>query len=102
RATDSPALADDHNDAAGGDARNNSREDAVTDLLEHQSNRSSVTERSRLGLGNREHDPEQRHTDPVVETALDVQALSHPAWEPRQRHNRLTERRVRRGENHRE
>jgi hypothetical protein len=51
-------------------------------------------------LGNREHDPEQRHTDPVVETALDVQALSHAAWEPRQRHDRLTERRVRRREDH--
>ena len=82
--------------------RSHPGEDAVADLLEHQPNRGSVADRSGLRLRDREHDPEQRHADPVVEAALDVQALSHSAREPRQRHDRLTERRVRRREDHRE
>ena len=97
-----PMPAGDHDDARGGDARSHPGQDAVADLLEHQPNRGAVADRSGLCLRDREHDPEQRHADPVVEAALDVQTLSHSAREPRQRHDRLTERRVRRREDHRE
>ena len=56
----------------------------------------------RLRLGDREHDPEQRHADPVVEAALDVQSLPDPARKPRQRHDRLAERRIGGRQDHRE
>ena len=101
-AADVPVPTGDHDDARGGDARKHSGQDAVADLLEHQPSRGPVADRSRLGLRDREHDPEQRHADPVVEAALDVQSLSNSAREPRQRDDRLAERRVRRREDHRE
>jgi hypothetical protein len=64
RATDLSAPAGDHDDARGGDARNHSGQGPIADLLEHQPNCSPVADRSRLGLRDREHDPEQRHADP--------------------------------------
>ena len=101
-ATDVPVPTGDHDDARGGDARNHPGQDAVADLLEHQPSGGPVADRSRLGLRDRQHDPEQRHADPVVEAALDVQSLANSARQPRQRDDRLAERGVRRREDHRE
>ena len=101
-ATDEPVPTGDDDDACGGDARNHPGEDAVADLLEHEPSRGPVADGSGLCLRDREHDPEQRHADPVVEAALDVQSLSNAAREPHERDDRLAERRVGRSEDHRE
>ena len=77
-------------------------QDAVADLLEHQPSRGPVADGAGLRLCDCEHDPEQRHADPVVEAALDVQSLSNAAGQSRQGDDRLAERRVRRREDHRE
>ena len=78
-----------------------SGQDPVADLLEHQPNRTPVADCSRLGLRDRQHDPEHRHADPVIQAALDVQALSNSAREPHQRDDSLAEGCVGRRENHR-
>src|SRR5215208_4735650 len=98
---DEPVLPGDEHDERGGHTRNHPGQDAVTDLLQYQPNRSPIADGPRLVLRYRQDDPEQRHTNPVVEAALDVQSLSHPARKALQRDDRLTERRVRRGEDHR-
>ena len=101
-AADVPVSTRDDDDARGGDARQHPGKDAVADLLEHESSCGPVPDRPGLRLCDGEHDPEQRHADPVVQAALDVQSLSDSAWEPHQRDDRLTERCVRRREDHRE
>ena len=45
-------------------------------------------------LGHGQHDVEERHADPVVETALDVEPLADPGREPRLGDHRLAQRRV--------
>ena len=94
--------AGDHDDECGGDACKHPGQDAVADLLEHEPSRGTVADGSGLCLRDREHDPEQRHADPVVEPALDVQSLSNSARQPHERDDRLAECGVRRREDHRE
>ena len=55
---------------------------SVADLLEHELHRRAVSDRARLRLGDRDRDEQQRHADPVVEPALDVEPLTDRVREP--------------------
>ena len=48
-----------------------------------------------VDFGRRERDQQQRHADPVVEAALDVEALPDPRRKPRLGHDGLPERSIR-------
>jgi hypothetical protein len=61
-----------------------------------------VRDRARLRLGDREGDEEHRHADPVVEAALDVEALADSGGQAPVGHDRLAERGVGRSEHDRE
>jgi len=71
----------------GGDAS----DDAVADLLDQEGDPRPPTGDGGLDVRGRHGREEQRHADPVVETALDVQALADPTRDPRLGDDRLPE-----------
>jgi hypothetical protein len=52
-------------------------EDPVADLLGHDGDRVVACGGLVLRVGGRERDQQQRHTDSVVEAALDIEPLSN-------------------------
>ena len=90
--------AEDHTRCNTGD---DAAHEPPTDLVEHHVDSRAHRDRIVLGLRDREHDEEQRHADPVVEAALDVQALPDAYGQAAVRHHLLPERRVRRREDDR-
>ena len=83
-------------------ACDHSAEDSVPDLLENELHRVPMPDRALLGLRDREGDEEERDADPVVESALDVEALANADRKARHGHDRLAERRVGRREDDRD
>ena len=53
-------------------------DDPVADLLEQQRRRAAAARDLRLDVGERHGREQQRHADPVVEPALDVEPLADP------------------------
>ena len=94
-----PASLDDRR---GREARDHAGEDPVADLLRDDPRGRPVADHALLRLRDPEGDEEERHADPVVETAFDVQSLPDPRRELRERDDRLAERGVGGGEDHRE
>ena len=74
----------------GGDAS----DDAVADLLEQQRHPAAPFRDVRFDIGGGDGGEQERHADPVVEPALDVQALADPARDARIGDDRLAERGV--------
>ncbi len=56
--------------------RDHTAEHAVPDLLQHELGRSAVSDRAVLRQRDGERDEEERDADPVVQPALDVEALA--------------------------
>ena len=83
-----------------GRARDRAGERAVSDLLGDHPDRRRGAEPVGLDARHGEHDEEQRDADPVVEAALDVEALPHPGRQPGEHDDRLAEGRVGRCEDH--
>ena len=53
-------------------------DEPVPDLLRDEPDGGAVADRALLGLGDGEGDEEDRHADPVVQPALDVEPLADP------------------------
>ena len=70
--------------------------DAVADLLEQQRPGAAAAGDLGMDVGGRHGREQQRHADPVVEPALDVEPLADPLWHARLGDDGLAERRVRR------
>ena len=71
---------DDGSDQESGD---DPADDPVADLLEQKRGRVSPVRDPRCDIRGGDGGEEQRHADPVVEPALDVQALADPARDAR-------------------
>ena len=82
RPVDETAPAREDDDTGGQHTGYGSTEDAEADLLENQAERRHVADIAGLRLCDREHDEEQWHADPVVQSALDVEALADARRKP--------------------
>ena len=71
-------------------------------LLEQQRSERPPVRDVRLDVGSGDGGEQQRHADPVVETALDIEALADPARHARRGHDRLAESGVGRRQDHRQ
>ena len=81
-------------DGGGGDAGHDAHQQPVADRLGDHAASLSAAQRVRAGVRERERDDERRHTEPVVEAALDVEALPERRREALVGHVRVTERRL--------
>ena len=102
RLVDEAPAAGVHDDRGGSRARHDSTEHAVSDLLGHELNRVAVADRSLLRESDGQRDEKERHADPVVEAALDVEALTNADGKATRRDDDLSERGIRRREDDRE
>ena len=78
--------------AATAQPADHAADDPVADLLEQQRRRAATAGDLGLDVGERDSREQQRHADPVVQAALDVQALADPRRDPRLGDDRLPER----------
>ena len=76
RLVDEAPAAGVHDDRGGSRARDGATQHAVSDLLGHELDGVAVSDRSFLRQRDGERDEKERHADPVVEAALDVEALT--------------------------
>ncbi len=84
----------------GDDAAGKTAGDSPADLLDHEPNRVSVADLARLGLRESERNEQERHTDTVVEPALDIEALTDAGRQAAFGQNGLPEGGVCRREHH--
>ena len=77
-------------------------EQSVADLLEHEVRGRVSRGRAGVGLGDGDRDEEDRDAEPVIEAALDVEALPDTGRDALIGDDRLAERGIRAREHHRE
>ena len=92
-------LSDDHGDQQPG---GHSAERAEPELLDQQRARAATAGDLRFHVGDRDGGEQQRHADPVVEPALDIEPLANPLRHARIADDGLPESCVRRREHDRE
>ena len=97
-----PAAGVDDQDRRDQNPGGDSADDPEADLLEQKLRRASALGDVRLDIGRRYGREQERHADPVVEPALDVQALADPSRDARLGDDRLAERGVGRRQDDRE
>ena len=95
-----PAGVDD--DGADHEPADDPADDAVADLLEQQRARAAPFGDVRCDVRGGNGREQQRHADPVVEPALDVQSLANPPRDARLGDHRLAERGVGGRQDHRQ
>ena len=88
--------------AATDESADHPADDPEADLLEQERRGAATLRDLGLDVGHRDRREQQRHADPVVEPALDVQPLADPRRDARLGDDRLPERGVGRREHHRQ